>query len=198
MARQSFSERIRLARQVVDIDSIARRYFVIGSFDGSLTMLGVILAAWLLGAITRNLVVLAAFSGGLALGVSAALGAYEAERVERRMEEHTLKRSMLREVSPEYRAALDTASLVGAVVHGLAPVGAALIPVIPYLYFADTSDGRQNATIWAVVVSLGFLFSIGSYLGSMAKQRAVVTGLRFVGAGLLIACVVLLLGNAHF
>lgn len=198
MASSSFRERVRLARQVTELDSIMRRYFVIGAFDGALTILGVILAAWLVGALSRSLVLVAGVSGGLALGVSSMVGAYEAERVERRLDEINLKSSMLREPSEEYRAALETASWLGAVVHAVAPVIAAMIPVVPYLLFAEGPEGLVMATYWAVAITLGFLFAMGAYLGSMIKERRIVTGLRFAAAGLLTALLIYALGFVPF
>lgn len=193
-SRAPFRERVRLARQITELDSIMRRYFVIGAFDGALTILGVILAASLVGALTRSLVLAAGISGGLALGISSMVGAYEAERVERRLDEINLKSSMLREPSPEYKDALETASWLGAVVHAIAPIIAALIPVVPYLLF----DDLMLATYWALAITLGFLFAMGAYLGSMIRERRVVTGLRFAAAGIMTAGLIYVLGWAHF
>jgi predicted membrane protein (TIGR00267 family) len=192
--RPPFRERVRLARQITELDSIMRRYFVIGAFDGALTILGVILAASLIGALTRSLVLVAGVSGGLALGISSMVGAYEAERVERRLDEMNLRNSMLRDPSPQYRAALETASWLGAVVHAIAPVIAALIPVIPYLII----DDLMIATYWAIGFTLSFLFAMGAYLGSMIKERRIVTGLRFAAAGLLTAALIYALGLVPF
>src|SRR5512136_903379 len=83
--------------------AIARRYFVIGAFDGALTILGVILGAYVAEGHThpdlaRQLILGAGFAGGIALAVSSTVGAYEAERVEHVLSHKHLEKAMLRPV----------------------------------------------------------------------------------------------------
>jgi predicted membrane protein (TIGR00267 family) len=84
------------------------------------------------------------------------------------------------------------------VVHAIAPVIAALIPVIPYLILpTETTEGLAFATYIAIALTLAFLFTMGAYLGSMIKERVVFTGLRFVAAGLMTAAIIYVVGGAH-
>jgi VIT family len=83
MARTgSIRSRVKMAVEMHDLLPIARRYFVIGAFDGALTIMGVILGAYAAGELTKNLVLVAGSATAIALSVSSAVGAYEAERIE--------------------------------------------------------------------------------------------------------------------
>ena len=168
--------------EVTDLGPIVRRYFVIGAFDGALTVMGIVIgAAATIGdhPSAGAFVVAVSVSASIALAISSAVGAYEAERVEKKLHRHSIERAMLVELSGEHRSAFRTAALVSGVVHGVAPVVAALVPVVPFLLM----DFR-TATIAATVMTLGFLFGLGAYLGSLVRERIVITGLRFVATGL--------------
>ncbi len=180
--------------EVTDLGPIVRRYFVIGAFDGALTVLGIVIGvAATLGSQPNagGFVIAVSVSASIALAISSAVGAYEAERVEKKLHRHSIERAMLVELGEEHQAAFRTAALVSAIVHGVAPVIAALVPVVPFLLLPDFSA----ATIAATVVTLGFLFALGAYLGSLVRERIVITGLRFVATGLGTAAILWALGK---
>lgn len=174
-------DRFREYGEITNIGPVVRRYFVIGAFDGALTILGVVLGI----ALTRGdvpgssrLVVVAGISAAIALAVSSTVGAYEAERVEKKLDQRTIERAMLAELSQEHREAFRFAAILSALVHGIAPLVAALVPVVPFLLLPF-----WQAAAAAVVVTLGLLFAIGAYLGTIVPERIIVTGLRFAIAG---------------
>ena len=127
----------------------------------------------------RGLVLTASVSAAIALAVSSAVGAFEAERVEKKLDIGTLERAMLTRLSEEHKGAFRFAAYASALVHGIAPLIAALPPVVPFLLLPF-----QQAIPVAVAVTLVFLFAMGAYLGSIVRERLVYTGLRFVAAGL--------------
>ena len=51
-----------------------------------------------------------------------------------------------------------------------------------------------TATIVATGLTLAFLFGLGAYLGSLVRERIVITGLRFVATGIGTAAVLWGLG----
>src|SRR3989441_5865194 len=179
--------------EVTDLGPIVRRYFVIGAFDGALTILGIVIGAGAsVGARAGSGFVLAvSASASIALAISSVVGAYEAERVEKRLHRHSIERAMLVELSQEHRSAFRTAALVSAFVHGIAPIIAALIPVIPFLI-----AGFWTAVIASILLTLAFLFTLGAYLGSLVRERILITGLRFVATGLGTAGLLWALGTA--
>ena len=191
MDLRAWRRRLREYDEITNVRPIIRRYFVIGAFDGALTVLGIIIGASAFGDVEAHkaLIVSASIGAAIALAVSSAVGAYEAERVEKKLDIRTIERAMLARLSEEHREAFRFAAILSAIVHGIAPLIAALLPVIPFVFLdADT------ATIAAIVITLAILFVLGVYLGNLVRERVLMTGLRFVAAGIGTAIVLWLLG----
>lgn len=184
---------LAIARQSEDLDSVVRRYFVIGAFDGALTILGVLFGAYAAGELTRGLVIAAGVSGSVALSVSSLVGAYEAERVERKITLGKIEKSMLRGPHSNYVSAMKLAAWIAALVHAVAPLLAGLIPVIPFVLLQDVGYAMSIS----ILFTMTFLFIMGAYMGSFAKEFIAYSGLRFVVAGLATALIIYLLGPIH-
>jgi predicted membrane protein (TIGR00267 family) len=184
---------LTLAKQTEDLPSVMRRYFVIGAFDGALTILGILFGAYAAGELTQKLVIAAGVSGGVALSVSSLVGAYEAERVERKIALGKLTQSMLKEPQKEYISAIRLAAFIAATVHAIAPLLAAMIPMIPFLFITDVG----SAMMISIFLTILFLFIMGAYMGSFAKEFIAYSGLRFVIAGLATALIIYLIEYAH-
>ncbi len=178
-------------------EAIARRYFVIGAFDGALTILGVIIGAYVSEGhihpdLAKRLILASGFSGGIALAVSSTVGAYEAERVEHLLKHQELEKAMLRPVEGQRVEAMKVSIFVSALVHGVAPLLAAFVPLLPFLFMT-----LDLAVVTAIGVTLAFLFALGAYLGSLIKEMIFYTGLRFVIAGLLTAIILIIVGGSY-
>jgi len=191
MVLEAWRRRLREYDEITNLRPIIRRYFVIGAFDGALTVLGIIIGASAFGDLEthKGLILSASFGAAIALAVSSAVGAYEAERVEKKLDIRTIERAMLARLSEEHQDAFRFAAILSATVHGIAPLIAALLPVIPFVFF----DAR-TATVAAIVTTLVLLFALGAYLGNLIRERVLVTGLRFAAAGIGTAVILWLLG----
>ena len=188
-------KKIRFHFTITKSGAIARRYFVIGAFDGALTILGVILGAYVTEGhvhpdLARELILGAGFAGGIALAVSSTVGAYEAERVEAVLNHQQLEKAMLGPVEGDRKDAIRTSIWLSSIVHGIAPLLAALVPLVPFFFMT-----LDEAVILAIAMTIGFLFVLGAYLGSLIKEMIFYTGLRFVIAGLGTAIVLILIGS---
>jgi predicted membrane protein (TIGR00267 family) len=191
MVLRAWRRRLREYDEITNVRPIIRRYFVIGAFDGALTVLGIIIGSSAFGDLEAHkvLVVSASFGAAIALAVSSAVGAYEAERVEKKLDIRTIERAMLARLSEEHQEAFRFAAIVSAIVHGIAPLIAGLLPVIPFLLL----DAR-TATVVAIVITLVILFALGAYLGNLVRERVLITGMRFAAAGIGTALILWLLG----
>jgi len=188
MVLRTWRQKVKDYNEITNVWPIVRRYFVIGAFDGALTILGLVVGAFVAGA-TAFLIVAASLSAGIGLSVSSAVGAYEAERVEKKLDQWTIERAMLVRMSEEHREAYRFAAILSAFVHGIAPLIAAILPVLPFLYFEI-----GPATVFAILITAVMLFIMGSYLGALVHERFYLTGLRFVAAGLGTALLLWILG----
>jgi predicted membrane protein (TIGR00267 family) len=187
---RSLRDKIKMATEMHNLLPIARRYFVIGAFDGALTIMGVMLGAYAVGQLSKQLVIVAGIAAGVALSVSSAVGAYEAERIESGLHHKEIERAMLTQVEGTRKETAKLSNLMGALVHGVAPLIASMIPLTPFFFMPEL-----DAMFSAIVITLTFLFVMGAYLGSLLKEMIVYTGLRFVTAGLVTAIIVFLLGG---
>jgi len=188
---RAWRRRLREYDEITNVRPIIRRYFVIGAFDGALTVLGIILGASAFGSAEEHkaIILSASIGAAIALAVSSAVGAYEAERVEKKLDIRTIERALLARLSEEHREAFRFAAILSALVHGVAPLFAAILPIIPFV-FLDV----DRATIAAILITFAILFFLGAYLGNLIRERVVVTGLRFVAAGIGTAIVLWLFG----
>ncbi|RLE45435.1 MAG: hypothetical protein DRJ31_11275 [Candidatus Methanomethylicota archaeon] len=185
---------IDLYRRMTDIESVSRRYFVIGFFDGVLTILGMITGAHLSGEASSKLIISAGVATALALGISSAWGAFEAERIE----QHISKTEKERALCVNSReSALDRAhkfaAYISSIIHGVAPIIAAVFPLAPYLFLPES-----EAFLIAMIMGLVSLFIVGSTMGKVAKLNIIASGVRMLLAGIATMLIVTLLSPSHF
>lgn len=175
-------QRIRDTSEITDLASTSRRYFVLGAFDGTLIVLGVVLGAYAAGVASEHMeiILFAGLSAAVALSVSSAVGAYEAERVEKLLSRASIEKALLTDVSEEQAEVFRFATLLSALVHAAAPLIAATVPLLPFVIIPDLG----MAVLTSVVMTLSVLFILGAYLGNLVKERVFMTGMRFVLAGL--------------
>lgn len=191
---KKFKGELELYSRMTDIASVSRRYFVIGFFDGVLTILGMIIGAHMAGEASSRLILSAGVATALALGISSSWGAFEAERIEQKIMKDRKERALLinsKECSID--RAHRFAAYVSSIIHGVAPIVAAFIPLLPYVFLPIEEA-------FTVAVSLGFasLFVVGSIMGRVAKFNVVLSGLRMLLAGVFTALLVTILSPSHF
>jgi len=191
------SERVRRYRiysRMTDIGSISRRYFVIGFFDGVLTIMGLVLGAHLSGEASGQMIFTAGVATALALGISSGWGAFEAERVEQKLMAREKRRALLK---PDGEQCLiddahGFAMKISSVVHAIAPIPAGILPIAPYLFLKES-----EAFPVAIATGILLLFAVGMSLGRVSKENLLKSGIRMVLAGVLTLMVVTILSPAH-
>ncbi len=198
LSKLAGKERIRKYRmysKMTDLGSISRRYFVIGFFDGVLTIMGLVLGAYLSGEASGQMIFVAGVATSLALGISSGWGAFEAERVEQKLMAREKRRALLK---PDGEQCLiddahEFAMIVSSLVHAIAPIPAGILPIIPYLLL-------NEADAFPFSIGTGFLllFAVGLSMGRVSKDNIVKSGIRMVLAGVITLIVVTILSPAHF
>ncbi|MCW4001634.1 MAG: hypothetical protein JSW19_04195 [Candidatus Bathyarchaeota archaeon] len=191
----SFFRRIRSYLQITQMTPIARRYFIKNGFDGSMTVLGIIVGSWIVGVAEPEIIVTAGLGACLAMGVSGLFGAYMTEKAERKKHLKTVEAAMLTDLSNSILSdASDFVSLYAAIIDGASPVLTAVISLIPFVLTLTELFTIWDAYIASLILTLTTLFSLGLYLGRIAKENMLLYGLQTVAAGVLIVAIVLLLG----
>jgi len=189
----SLASAIRTAIGNEDVRSISRRYFVSNGFDGTLTVIGVIIGAVLSGVPTGFTVIKIGLGAAVGLTTSALWSVWEIERAETRAEILRMERAMLTDlddtrVDRQQRGA----RIVNALASGLGPLIGILIPLTPFL-LEGTLLSMAEAAIVGVGLGVAILGTFGAYMGSISGQRWYVAAARMGLAGLVVAGISVLL-----
>lgn len=179
-----YLNRFRRYLEVSNALEIARRLFVMNAFDGTLTILGVIIGAHLSGLADPRAIITAGIGGSLAMGISGISGAFMAERAERRRDLRKLESAMLRNMDDTHFArASRFAALVVALVDGISPAICAIILIIPFVLVP--SMDIETAFYASLALSLVMLFLLGIFLARISDERPVTTGLQMILVGVI-------------
>jgi predicted membrane protein (TIGR00267 family) len=180
--------RWRLYWKVGDVGSQARRYFVMNSFDGALTMLGVVIGSYLSGIEDPKIIIAAGIAGALAMGISGVSGAYMTESAERTKRLKELERAMLRPMRDTiHEEAHDFATAVVAIVDGISPALAALCVISPFFLEHFGLISAIVAFYASIGLTLAVLVGLGAYLARISDESMVKYGARMLLVGLLTA-----------
>ncbi len=166
------------------------RYIILGSVDGILAILGVVIGASLSG--NPSFIISAAIGGAVALAMTNGVGSYLAEGAVEYGKLSRLEKPLLRSLE-NTRLEKDTKKKIriDSITHGGASFIGSLIPILPFVIL------KSHQLEWAVGLSITALAILGLYSGKIAKQSLLVHSVRMVGLGIAIVVAVILLGLEH-
>jgi len=185
---------LRKYHRIAQVGEIARRYFAMNAFDGVLTILGVLVGGFFGQVRNAASIVTLGMAASFAMGVSGFYGAYMTERAERNRALTELEESTLSDLKDtDIGHASTYATIVVSLVDGFSPFLAAAIAVSPFFL----GDAIPVETAFYISFALAFaeLFGIGVFLGSVSRERMILSGAKMVTAGIIIAAVGYLLGT---
>jgi predicted membrane protein (TIGR00267 family) len=175
--------------KISEAGQIARRAFANNSFDGVLTMIGVVMGNFVVGIQDATVVLITGLSTALAIGISGGWGAYLTESAERRHAIGELEQFTLTELQDtKIGKASDMAVVLVAAVDGLSPFLAALLVVSPF-FFAPLLPSISVAYYASIGMALLALFALGVYLGRISRENLISSGVKTVVAG--VVCIAL-------
>ncbi|MCS4541730.1 MAG: VIT1/CCC1 transporter family protein [Euryarchaeota archaeon] len=164
------------------IKYISSRYIVLGTIDGVIAILGVVIGAFSASVGTQTIIG-AGIGGGMALGISNGVGGLMAERTVERRRLLILERSLFRSlegthVSDEIKKKL----IADTITHGGCSFLGALIPVLPFIFLS-----QNLALITSITLSIITLFVLGIYIGKITKESILLAGIKMAVIGILVA-----------
>lgn len=175
---------------------IARRYFIKNGFDGSMTMLGIIVGSWVIDISRPEIIVTAGLGACFAMGMSGLFGAYLTEKAERKRSLKSLEEAMITDLHDSVlNDASNFVSIYAAVVDGGSPMFTGIFSLIPFFLTWNGILVIWDAYIISFVLTLTILFSLGLYLGRIAKENALLYGLQTLSMGILAVVIAILLGG---
>lgn len=196
------SAREQLARQIEALGEferitgfweIARRALANNSFDGVLTMIGVLTGSYLGGIRHAGTVVRIGLAASISIGISGFSGAYLAESAERSRELAQLERVSLTNLDgTKLSRAANVAVAIVSLVDGLSPLFSSLLVLLPFLLAPIIGNILVSYGL-ALVIGLVSLFGLGAFLGHISERSLLGYGLRTVVAGLVAVAINFLL-----
>jgi len=164
-------KKVRDYFDITGVSEIARRYFVMNAFDGAITMLGIIIGAFVSGAIDHRIIIGTGISASLAMGISGVSSAYMTEKAERIRDLKKLESALLVNLNnTKHEKASKFASVFAALASGIAPMLAATVVLSPFFLAAY----NMMPTINAFRISLGMAFfvlmGLGIYLAKTSNE----------------------------
>lgn len=173
---------------------IIRRYMSINSFDGALTILGILMASFIAGIRNPALVILPCVGAAVALCVSGIWSAYAAEAAEVKKKMKELEKHMLRPLHTTKKSRENKyINLVVGLVNGFSPFIIALVIITPFFLSSYGLVNVMNAYYASMGIIAVVLFSLGMFLGRIAKDNLYKNGFKMLLAGVAIAVVFYLL-----
>jgi predicted membrane protein (TIGR00267 family) len=188
-------ETVREYERITGFWQIARRALANNSFDGVLTMVGVLTGNYLAEVYNAATVIRIGIAASISIGVSGLWGAYLAESAERNRELAELERISLTDLSDtKISRAARLAVVVVSLVDGLSPLISSLIVLLPF-FLAPLIGNILISYALSLVVGLISLFVLGMFLGHISERSLVGYGLRTVVAGIVAVVINFLLPN---
>lgn len=163
---------------------IAIRVFVMNSFDGILSIMGMIIGAHISRVSDPYVIITAGVGGSVALGISGISGAYMAESAARKMEQKKLETAMLTSLDKTHLSrASKFATVLVALVNGVSPAIGGIIILLPYALMP--SSIIVDPFYASIALAFVLLFVMGAYLAKISEDRMILSGLKMIMVGVI-------------
>lgn len=172
-----------------------KRYLIRGFIDGVLSSLGVVIgASTAIGAtvgsnnVTASAIIIAAgIGGGVANGLSNILGASVGEKLVKEIELGEIEKAMLKRGGELHGTVVDEklneTLWSSAIYDGIATFIGSIIPVLPFIIGALFLITDMIALYTSIIISLLVFFILGIYIGKIAREQVIISGLKLVAFG---------------
>ena len=192
MAKKKINKTIKRWKEYSEISgvgAITRRYFVMNAFDGALTMLGVVIGAYVSGVIEHSTIIISAgIAGSIAMGASGVSGAYMTEKAERTKKLKKLERAMLSDMKNGLHGRSHRfATIFAALVDGASPALAAMLVISPFFLVNFGIITAEFAFFACIGITLIVLSLLGVYLAKVSDESMIKYGIQMLLVGLITA-----------
>ena len=158
---------------------IARRYFVVNSFDGALTMLGLLSGFYVSEAVELSVVIPACLGAAIALGMSGVTSAYLSEKAERKKEFKQLQEAMVSDLSGStHDKATRWVPIWVALINGLSPLLMSLLIIAPLWLAQIGMELPLDPFELAICVAFLLVFLLGVFLGKISDTFWLISGVQ--------------------
>ncbi|MEE9525766.1 MAG: hypothetical protein V3V78_04145 [Candidatus Woesearchaeota archaeon] len=175
---------------------IVRRYVVTNSFDGALTMLGILLISFFAGLKDPRLIILPGIGSAVALSVSGVWSAYAAETSEainkiKNLEKHLLIKLKENKVTRKGKELTYFISFI----NGAAPLIISFLILSPFFIVTTGLFTADVGYLLALIIAAVILFLLGIFTGKTAKENVIKNGFKMLLAGVMIGVIFFILAK---
>jgi len=194
----SIGEQILLFMRITRSQQIARRYFIVNGFDGTLTMLGLLTGFYVSGQVVLPVAISVCLGAAIALGMSGLTSAYISEAAERKLELKNLEQAMIADLGESaYGKASRLMPFYIALINGLAPFLIALIIITPlvigYLHPQILPQPLETAALLAFLIT----FLLGIFLGRISGHFWLWSGIRTLIIAIITSTMIYVFSTAY-
>lgn len=184
MAIEDTLDKWKQYHRISNVGPISRRYFVMNAFDGALTMLGVVIGAYVSGILEPLPIISAAVAGSIAMGTSGISGAYMTEKAERTKKLKDLEKAMLTDLKNgiHYKSH-RFATIFAALIDGISPALAAMFVVSPFFMVNFGIINANTAFFTCIFITLIVLTLLGFYLAKISDEKMIKYGIQMLLVG---------------
>jgi predicted membrane protein (TIGR00267 family) len=175
----SIGEQILLFMRITRSQQIARRYFIVNGFDGTLTMLGLLTGFYVSGQVVLPVAISVCLGAAIALGMSGLTSAYISEAAERKHELKNLEQAMIADLGESaFGKASRFMPFYIALINGLAPFLIALIIITPLVIGNLHPQILPKPLETAALLAFLITFLLGIFLGRISGHFWLWSGIR--------------------
>lgn len=174
------------------VKEIARRYFVINSFDGIIVALAILISAFLYFNFPKNLLIRTLIASAIGISLSGFFGAYFSESSERKFLIKKMEKALLRKLKGTIfeKESLYTAIYI-ALVDSLSPLIFVSTLILPLVLISNYYTAL-TASIVMAISEIGFL---GYYLGKISKESKILSIFKLVLTAIILSIILLIVEN---
>jgi predicted membrane protein (TIGR00267 family) len=187
-------DRYRELARISHSGAIARRYFATNAFDGTLTIMGLILGSYFSLVLNPITVLRAGIGVCVAMMFSGFAGTYFAERQIQHEQLQELEKAMLRKLEKTLPSrASFYVILLAVLVDGMAPFITGIICLVPIFFTVFGLIVWPLAILISVAIGLITIFVLGYYIGRGARTNPWAHGFQTLITGIGTAIVIILI-----
>ena len=174
-----FQKKINNYERITGMSKLARRYFVMNTFDGTLTIFGVLLGSFLAGIMNPGTIVTLGLGAGAAIFISGVWGTYLSESAERTKARRDLEQKMLKSLERTSISEADKfATYYVSLINGLSPLFAILVILIPFLSSSAGFLDMGLAYYFSFLIWLLIFVFLGVFLGRLSKENIAISAMK--------------------
>ena len=189
-----FLKKLKEYNRIAKISEIARRYLVMNSFDGILSILGILIGTYVAKVESPHIIISTGIAASIAMAVSGMWGTYLTEEAERKKKLKDLRKHIMVDLEKtKLGEAERAAAIIVSFIDGAAPFLSAVIVLIPF--FLINLINLQIAYSISIALAFVLLIILGGFLGHISKESILKNALKMLLAGIVSVVLILLLGS---